>query len=689
MTQGSPAAPKDPGRAPARVHRALLRGLARDPADRWPTLDALISTLERERRRPGQRWGLGIAAFALGVAALGLGGSRVADVRAAEAKDATCRAKADALHPEWDGWATARAFAALPKGASATDVKILRNGIAEFEGALRGAQYARREVCREPADPTLAAPWIEPQIDRCFARIAHDLELASRRLWSGDVSAIHDLRRRSPAGMCASFGSVVADETLAPEDPAALARWRELRTRLDDLRIAEGTLDRAALDDAYRALLADAKALEPALEREVTWTFAEHLFLIGSPRRAREALDRVLTAEVEPSLPLPLPGIDDLHLGLHLALGAPSGDARIGLAVRLVVGGGAALDARGSLAGLLWRAHRSRPNTAELTWRDLGMDRPAFQRHQWLTVYDARQEARAALLVLAGDPALARSHALKGLEIADDRPRPRGSVEGSLYLSLGQAELRLGHLDEADAALSAALVRADPSQVAAARRGQVLLAIAELALARGDLGGAARRVDEAAALTDEASADDEAYPLLVEVAAAHLEVRRGAVEGARARLLRVRRGLVESDGFLRLRLAEVDGELAGLDLADGRLDDVDERVAEALAIRRQVLGEDTIASAPLLDLRAEAESARGDAAAAAATRAEAAAIRGPWEAQQAQRERACRPLAEGVHALDTRDPRARAALRPLYEACEAAGVAGFDLDEVGKVTGPR
>jgi serine/threonine protein kinase/tetratricopeptide (TPR) repeat protein len=66
-------------RVPAALRRVLLRGLASDPAERWPSMDAVLAALEPPSRRShGFRLAalaIGVAALAIGIAALvGLGG---------------------------------------------------------------------------------------------------------------------------------------------------------------------------------------------------------------------------------------------------------------------------------------------------------------------------------------------------------------------------------------------------------------------------------------------------------------------------------------------------------------------------------------------------------------------------------------------------------------------------------------
>src|SRR5207302_746937 len=55
-------------RVPAWLRAAVVRGLAPEAADRWPSIDALLAHVAARRRRP-RRAGITIAA--LGVAAIG------------------------------------------------------------------------------------------------------------------------------------------------------------------------------------------------------------------------------------------------------------------------------------------------------------------------------------------------------------------------------------------------------------------------------------------------------------------------------------------------------------------------------------------------------------------------------------------------------------------------------------------
>jgi serine/threonine protein kinase len=84
---------------PGRLRPILMRGLARDPADRWPSIDALLAAIERAWRRPRR-----IAAAAAVAAAVVVVGGAVAFAATRDPGTAAldgCRAPADELAVAW------------------------------------------------------------------------------------------------------------------------------------------------------------------------------------------------------------------------------------------------------------------------------------------------------------------------------------------------------------------------------------------------------------------------------------------------------------------------------------------------------------------------------------------------------------------------------------------------------------
>ncbi|MCB9701905.1 MAG: serine/threonine protein kinase [Myxococcales bacterium] len=684
VSGGALVAPKGASRVPTRVRRAIERGLARQPETRWASMDALVAELERALRRPVRRATFGAVAV-LSVAVVGLATPRALEVQEARAKEAACDAKADAIFPDPDHWSLVRALANLPTDTEPRGIHRLLTAISRHQAGIREAKWRCQTICLDPPEQALAWPWLEARIDRCFDRVAHDLEIWERWIASADPVALYDLVPPG-AAECVDFGGAFHAMNAAPEDPAARERWRALRARLVDARVAMVDAPRATFEAELDSIDEAARRLDDRfLMRWTEHLRARHFFLIGSPRRAHEALARSLEGDDgQGSVTSP---VDPKALALHAFEGGAAEEVSLKLAARLFEPriGPSPEEYRDSLGALIWWPEGPK---AELIWGDGGVERPLDGLPSFLDAgATTRLEGDARLLVLAGDYDLAASHARKALEIAAGRGFAWPAERSSLLLSLGRAELGLGRLREAATALAEALAMSDPEHTSAARRGAVLLASAELAAAQGDLEGAERRLAEASALAGEAAGEDALYGSLVELVAGRLALRRGENEEAKARLLHARRGLVTSAGFARGRLAEVHAELAALAIAEGRLDDADEALDEALTIRRSLMGDEHIAAAPLLALKAEVAGLRGALEASAELGSRAAALEGARAAQIRAREDACPRFAPAFVGLRPGDDTGRAEARELYLACRDAGVGGSDFSWIrGRVS---
>jgi tetratricopeptide (TPR) repeat protein len=95
VTEGRIQPPPAKSAVPPWLRRILLRGLAADPASRWPSMDALIAALSHDPARQRRRWLLGAAAIVL-VA----GG--VWAVRAPRRAESICRGGPDRLAEAWE-----------------------------------------------------------------------------------------------------------------------------------------------------------------------------------------------------------------------------------------------------------------------------------------------------------------------------------------------------------------------------------------------------------------------------------------------------------------------------------------------------------------------------------------------------------------------------------------------------------
>ncbi|RMG95063.1 MAG: serine/threonine protein kinase [Deltaproteobacteria bacterium] len=94
VTHGRVVAPPNRSGVPARVRRALVRGLAADPADRFPSMEALLARLSRFG--PGGRvWSVALATTAIAAAVAGYSVQR-------SAAEELCRARAGRLQRIWN-----------------------------------------------------------------------------------------------------------------------------------------------------------------------------------------------------------------------------------------------------------------------------------------------------------------------------------------------------------------------------------------------------------------------------------------------------------------------------------------------------------------------------------------------------------------------------------------------------------
>lgn len=246
---------------PKGVVRCLERGLAADPAARWPSMTALVTELERAARRPRQRR-LAVLAAAVGGIAIagGLGIARDPDpVDVATA--AAAQRIAAAWNPVTAAVVPARFLATgapLASERAATTTRLLDDYRATWMTQRLdawAATHVRREQTPEVLERRLA----------CFDELAAAMEgLVALLLVPGvrDVEqAPQSVYRLEPVATCSNLARLLA-RPIAPSTPAGILAERQLR-ELEALQTAGR--DSEALQRA-RSLVDPALRLgEPAL----------------------------------------------------------------------------------------------------------------------------------------------------------------------------------------------------------------------------------------------------------------------------------------------------------------------------------------------------------------------------------------------------------------------------------------
>ncbi len=433
--------PSARARVPGWLRRAVVRGLAVDPAQRWPSITALLQTLARRRRRP----------LALAVAAAALGGTIAGAlvVSASSQPLDRCTPKATRLDELWNEQTKTRIAEAFAS-----------TGLAYAGDSW---QHAGEVLERWAGD------WKQQHHDACVA--TYEQGVQSEAMFDARMQCL-DRRLDELASLAEALGepdrrmvtrAVAASAALAPLEPCAdverlrrdapaVAAPAELLARLARAQTARRTGHYAeALPDA-RALAADAEAhadiaatasfVCAALEERVGELEAASASARASIRRADAAGDDRARAEAQVLLVSILGQRHQFELAFEWAELASATLGRLGDPVRLratlLAYEGYALHTAGRFEPALAR----RREVLELRIEQNDELDPL--------VADAHASV-AATLEAMGELREAREHLALALEV-------RRRVLGELHPDVARAHSQLGsvlsNLGEIDAAVS-------------------------------------------------------------------------------------------------------------------------------------------------------------------------------------------------------------------------------------------
>jgi eukaryotic-like serine/threonine-protein kinase len=283
-------------RVPAPVQRAIARGLAVRPGDRFPSMAALLAALERGEGARRRHLGLaaGLALAALGAAGLALGGPR------APAAGAVCGGARARLAGAWDDARRGEVRAAFAKSAAAhapaawaaTERLLDRyaDGWADMHEQACEATHVRGEQSGELLDLRM----------ECLGRRREELRALTSLLAGADDDALAQATRAAsalrPLGECASREALTSPLRL-PADPAARAQIGAVRGELAEAaaELAMGRYEQSGAR-AGRALEAAAALAFRPLEAEAALALALAHVRLEEPAAAGPALHRALQA---------------------------------------------------------------------------------------------------------------------------------------------------------------------------------------------------------------------------------------------------------------------------------------------------------------------------------------------------------------------------------------------------------
>jgi tetratricopeptide (TPR) repeat protein len=295
VTQGRIEPPPSKSVVPQWLRRVLERGLAIDPEQRWPSMDALLDRLERDPSRT--RW---LAAGAVGLAlalVAGVSWQRITDAQQRDAADRACVAAGQAIFVE--DWTAERqaaietAFAQVELGYAADSLLRTR---AELDRYAQRWADMQTQACREGSSELSA------RRQACF----HERRMLFRSLVElfaeanapTVTRAIESISQLPTLDHCIDDRWLAAQppppDLLAPDPDLELLRRRQAKAFAHSWT---GAYEQAATE--FRAIIAEYEAHDAASSIHARLFLGETLEKLGRHDEARVALEQAFALALE------------------------------------------------------------------------------------------------------------------------------------------------------------------------------------------------------------------------------------------------------------------------------------------------------------------------------------------------------------------------------------------------------
>jgi serine/threonine-protein kinase len=230
--EGPPASPPPGSVVPAWVFRAVARGLAARPDDRFPSMAALVDALREPEQPRRARFGAWLA-----ITALLAGVVTFAALRRGAFED-PCAHPERQLAGAWDGEARGRVRTAFAGTGRAYAMDTADRVSAILDAYADGWTAMRREVCEASLRGTQRRE-VALLRDECLERRLGQVRALTGLLGEkpdGDVldKSVQAAAGLTPVASCADIGALTA-RVRPPEDPSLKARVAALEPRVDRL----------------------------------------------------------------------------------------------------------------------------------------------------------------------------------------------------------------------------------------------------------------------------------------------------------------------------------------------------------------------------------------------------------------------------------------------------------------------
>ncbi|WP_096328062.1 serine/threonine-protein kinase [Nannocystis exedens] len=285
-------------RVPPWLRKILLRGLAVDPADRYPSIAALLDDLARDPSSQRRRWLLAVGA----AAAVALGAAGWAQLRARS--DALCEAARDQLQGVWDPARKQQVQAAF---AAAGDPAFTAQTWRRVEAALDlyAATWTSTQIvaCRAAQGGAAVGDELGGLRSACLARRLNELRSVVDVLARADRQVVE-----RAVNVVAGLGDLSAcnDEeqltssVVPPPTEAVRAEASALRSRLDAARAEARSGQYGPGLSQVQAVVVEARALAYApLLAEALLALGDLEAMSGRAREAEAAYSDAIRAAAE------------------------------------------------------------------------------------------------------------------------------------------------------------------------------------------------------------------------------------------------------------------------------------------------------------------------------------------------------------------------------------------------------
>ena len=538
---------------PSWIHAVIVRGLAPEPRERWPNMDALLDALGRDPTVRRRWWTVG-AVTVVTVAAL-LGARELRAEAEREAITAACAVEADAIQADWNPAREAE----LAAGFTATGLPFADESWTRTQATL--ATYAsewaelRGSSCREAGLEQVRSEAEQAQVRDCLdeARLAFAATL--------DVLATAD-------------ASLVAHAGALPSELPELAACVDPR-RLAD-RVAPPTVVAEQVPD-LRAKLARIKALQRSARfpqaSELAQALVDEAAPLAWPAFEGEAL--LTLGEQQHNLAQ----FEDAAASYRLALRRAAEARDDALALRCVT----------KLARVLGYDLARSPEG--LTWAEVGETLVARQGAEASVAEALLLTARGTVAAEAGDHEQPSRDYARALSILEDQLGPNHPHVAVVLHNQAAEGFALGRLDEAAAAAERSLgIR---EQAFGPHHPLVADSLATLGTIRdeqGDYASARELHRRALDIREVAYGPDHPRVATSLSALGLLDLYAAEFDRARPLFERALGILRQSHGPDHPRVAEVLDYLAAIDARSGKVESVLALAKETLRIREVAVG---------------------------------------------------------------------------------------------------